>query len=225
MVRSKGRGLSDGGEGGGEVDFAFVDGAADDDAPGTGGFGGEDVGVVADAAGGDDGELGGAREFGGAGEVGAGEHSVDGDVGVEEGGEGPVGDFAGEFDGGLAGGAGPSAGGDDAVAGVEGEDEFVFVFGSGDQAGEPGPVFEGGGADDDSGGAGGEEGVDIGLGADAAADLDFEFDGFDDGADECGLLDLAGFGAVEVDEVHVGCAGGGEGLGGVDGVDVVVGLL
>ena len=89
---------------------------------------------------------------------------------------------------------------------------------------EPDPIFHGFGSDDDSFGAGFEELVDVFLGSDAAADLDVEIGGLDDVFDEIGLDGVAFLGAVEIDDVHPFGTGVGEGLGGVEGVDVIIEL-
>src|SRR5206468_901675 len=98
-----------------------VQAAADDDAPEGKRAELVDVLDVPHAAAGDDRNLPGLGEKTRVNQIRALEHAVLADVGVEDGGERPVGDLPGDVDGGLARSVRPGAGGDDAVFRVERE--------------------------------------------------------------------------------------------------------
>ncbi len=132
------------------------------------------------AAGVDDGDV--FADFGdacGGAEIRALEGAVAGDVGVDDGGEGPVVDIAGDIDGfgKVVGSLGPAVGGDETVAGVEAEDEPVAEAGVVSHGFKPLHLGEGAGAEDEALGADGEDVFHGLFGANAAADFDLKIGG------------------------------------------------
>ena len=103
------------------------------------------------------------------------ERAIAVDVGVDDGGDPGVLEAAGEVDGQRLGGLRPALDGDAAVAGVDADGDAAGMGGGG-AADELG-VAEGRGAEDDAGDPLAEPALERGAVADAAAELDRDFDG------------------------------------------------
>src|SRR5690606_23000348 len=131
--------------------------------------------------------------------VHAAESSFAGDVGDEDPGEGDRVEALEERFDGEPGRRGPSAGDDDVVADIGGDDDTLRVpLGEG---GEPCRVLDGAGTGDDVGGAEAEERFGARVVADAAADLDGGVDGGEDRLDGVAVVSGAQRG-IEVDDVE-----------------------
>ena len=177
-------------------------------------------GDAGDAAGGDHRGGDGAREFQRLLDVETLQHSVAGDVRVDERRGAGILEAAREVERRHGGGLGPALGRHTAVARVDADGDAVGMRAAG-LAYERG-VLGRGAAENDAGDAGAEPRLDRRHVTDAAAELYRNRDGREDRTHRFGVDGLAGKGAVEIDDVQPAAAGLGEaaGLGGgVVGVD------
>src|SRR5690606_29692565 len=157
----------------GDVQGAFVDGAAGDGADDAGGLGGQqllDVAEVVDTTGSDHRDAAGGSQGGGGFDVAALHHPVLGDVGVDDGGHAVGLEATGQVDRLHAGDFRPAVGGDESVLGVQADDDLARegLAGLGDELG----FLHRLGADDHVADAGLDVVLDGFQRADAAADLD-----------------------------------------------------
>ena len=185
-----------------ERELTLVEGGADDDGAGAGGFQRPDVFEGGDAAAGDDGDVDGVNDA--CDRVGpdAGELPLDVDVGEEDSPCAEVGVMFGGRGRIQARALGPP--GDDhlAVLGVEAHQhrpEMGFGY-LGDDVG----ILDGGGPEDDAVEAGVQQSRGVRDGTDPPAQLhvDGGVDSVDDGGDGVGVFAFALEGAVEVDQVE-----------------------
>ena len=176
---------------------------------------------VGDAAGRDHGHADGVDERAQGGDVGLGHSAVAADVGVDEAGDAQGLQRGGEVAGAHAAGLGPAVGGDEAVTGVERDDDRAGVVAA--QRLDERGVVDGGGAQDDAVDSGVEEAAGPGGVADAAAALHGGAQASD--ARDVRQVDrVAAAGAVQVNNVQTGRAGVDPALRGIDGVAVEDGL-
>jgi hypothetical protein len=197
--------------GGGEVQGAFVDGAAGDGAHDALAFHGAEplhVVQVGDAAAGDDRDGEGLGQLHGGFDVDAGEHAVAADVGVDHPLDAVVLELLRQVDDVVVGHLGPALHRHLAVLGVQADDDVAGKGGAGvvQEAG----VLHRRAADDDVGDAVVQVALDGVQVADAAAQLhrDFVAHLVDDGLDGGLVHRLAGEGAVQVHQVQAPGAAG-----------------
>src|SRR5690606_6485866 len=193
----------------GHVQRAFVDGAAGDGADDAGGIGIEqalDVAQIMDAAGGDHRDRGGVGQGSGGFHIAALHHAVLGNVGIDNRGDAIGLEALGQVDDLQLADLGPAVGGDEAILGIQADDDLAGEGAAGftDKL----RLLDRLGADDHVTHAGAHVMLDSLQRTDAAADLDRQVGvAFGNGRHYFAIDRLTFEGAVQVHQVQPAATG------------------